>query len=523
MTFLLKYREYIIIFFTYLLANIFLLLNTNGIYWDDWTLINSSHEAINSQFSQATGVFIGTIITSLHEGLLSVGNGIFIYRILTFALYFLVIVFVFSLLKQVKELSRRDRFWIVLLFAVAPLNSAKIALIDFPFGLFLSIFFLAFYVLSIYLKKKNQFLRFLILILFFISFVINSLLVYYALPLLYIFYIKYKDTSDTFLNKIKFFIMENIDFIVLPILFFVVKLNYFKATGLYASYNSLGFASILKAPVGILVSFYTSLVDPISQSFSLFYYFWIVPLFFIIFYKSKEAIEESEIENNNYMFLYLGIILYVLAVFPYAAVGKIPGLNGFDSRHQLLIPLGFTFIVYFIVKIISSKLQLKYYTREVILNFIIVAFVSQSIYSNYKYKLDWFYQVAMEEQMKESTLIRDHSTFSMDVKLHGMLANNRNISFYEHNGRLKKVFGEDSRLMLDKNKKLDSVVKYKKYKQYNFSSWRYETPIDLRVIKVAQPYSVYLKLLFYEFYDEEKFRLLAKNLIDVKEIAYVSK
>lgn len=49
-------RDYLLLFILYFIANIFLLLNINGIYWDDGILVNSSYEDIYSQFLQNEGI-----------------------------------------------------------------------------------------------------------------------------------------------------------------------------------------------------------------------------------------------------------------------------------------------------------------------------------------------------------------------------------------------------------------------------------------------------------------------------------
>ncbi len=75
---------------------------------------------------------------------------------------------------------------------ILPVNSARVALIDFPYGLFLALFFMAFWLLTCYFNSQhNLIFRIIILLLFYLSFVINSLLVFYAIVLLYIAYKNY--------------------------------------------------------------------------------------------------------------------------------------------------------------------------------------------------------------------------------------------------------------------------------------------------------------------------------------------
>ena len=52
----------------------------------------------------------------------------------------------------------------------------------------------------------------------------------------------------------------------------------------------------------------------------------------------------------------LGLVLFC-GVFAYNAVGQQPRLNDWSHRHQLLVPLGASFILFFGLKTIFFKLQ----------------------------------------------------------------------------------------------------------------------------------------------------------------------
>ena len=518
MIFLNKYREYIILSLIYFIANILLLLNINGIYWDDWVLFGHTYETINNIFYPHSGN-AGIIDTSIHTMLLDIGNGVYSYRILTYIFYFIIPLFLFSILKNIKHLSQQDVFFITIIFMLSPLNSAKVALIDFLYGFDLLVFFLGFYLLSKNLYNNNYILRITILILFFFSFLTNSLLVFYAIPLMYIFYIKYSDKDYNFLNKIKLFIIQNIDFILLPVLFFIIKSIYFKPNSSYEGYNSINFIGLLKAPIGILESVYTSFIDPINQSFSLFPYFWFFIVFYILITKeTKKVKDDNQKSKNYYKILFIGFIFFILAVFPYVIVGKLPRIFDFESRHQLLIPLGFAFSLYFIIKIIVFKLKLSEYLKKIILYVFIIAFIGQNIYIGYRYKLDWLYQIAMEEQMKLSNIIKNNSTFIVDINLYSKLVDQRNIRFYEHNGRLKKALGEDNRLMINSYDDLEIIKESRDKIQYNFSEWVYQKPIYIEIIPKEESFSYILKLFLYEFMDDKKFRDFSKELVEIKII-----
>lgn len=506
----------IVLFSIYSLSQILFLLNINGIYWDDWVLFNQDSTSIMTQFNMNKFYIAGYF----HVYLFSQENTIIIYRVLTFLTFFLSAFLLMKVLENLSFLDKTSIFYITLFYLILPVNSAKIALINVPYIVFLSVFFLAFLILTIYIKKNGPFyFRLIILGLFFFSFIVNSLLVFYAIVLLYILYTLYdKDTTGTGLQQLliitKIFLKKYLDFLLLPIVFFVYKSMYMVPDGLYANYNSLSFN--LKGLVYLLCkSLYTSIIEPLFVSLSTS--LWLSPLFILAFLFIFRLLKSYNIpqytKSHALILLGLGFGIFFIAVFPYIAVGKLPQLTGMESRHQLLVPLGFSYIIYFTI---IYLLQAKEHVAKIIFHLLISIFIIQNLYYGYRNHLDWFYQISIEENLKDSNIVREHTTFIIIDNLDNLLSNNRHMSFYEQNGRMKKVFGGDSRLMVNSEEEVKKFKEYKKYKQYNFSSWQYEKPIYL-VINALQDisYPMIGKLFYYQFFDREKYKVLSKQLISI--------
>jgi hypothetical protein len=509
-------KEYSILLLLYFVSNIFLLLNVNGIYWDDWWILGVEQDALDKVFHQLDGN-AGVVRSKMIGFLSQIGNGVLIFRVLTFLLYFLTTLFVFKILQTIKALTKADVFFITLIFMAAPLNPAKaLAVSVFPYAVSLTIFFLSFYLLSKNLKKNNYLARFFILVLFFISFLTNSLLVFYAVPLMYIFYQRYWHQSGKFISKARMFIKQNLDFVLLPILFFIVRLLFFKPSGSNFDYNLLDTWMVIGMPITIPMSFYSSFLEPIRQSFETLVPFWILGLgLFLIPFKGES---NKIVENNkgDFYFLLLGGVFFVLAVFPYLAVGKLPQLGDFASRHQLLVPLGFSFILYFFIKVFSSRNKISKQLMQKILMVFIMAFVVQNIYTNYQYKLDWFYQVGIEQHLKDLDVVRENTTFVVSVddeilEIRGIM------NAGEHTYRLKKIFGDNTRLMIDESESINSFKEMDKNGAMDLKSWVYHAPIYLKVSKGR----FHRRLFLYEFFDKEKFEALARKLITVKQVGRI--
>lgn len=493
----------------------------HGIYWDDWSLYNQDNTSIMSQFSMNKVYIAGY----LHILLFTQEHTVVLYRVLTFVAFFISAILLMKVLRTIPIIDKTSSFYITLFYLILPVNSAKIALINVPSNLFLPIFFLAFYLLKRYIYKNHSlYLRIIVLALFFVSFIVNSLLVLYAIVLLYIGYTHYAHHGtlklvDKLTVVLKELLKKFLDFILLPVLFFIYKNIYLVPTDLYADYNKINISlkGLLVTGFLMLKSLYTSLIEPLFVS--LVTSLWHLPVFFLLALLSYALLSKqtvSKYKKRDALLLFmLGVFIFFLAVFPYAAVGKLPLLDEMASRHQLLVPLGFAFIVYFMIMYILNDRK-KIAARTLYL--VVSMFIMQNLYYGYRYQLDWFYQVGMEENFRNSELIRDNTTFIVENKVRDVLANARHIKFYEHNGRMKKVFGDDKRLMVKDIEAIKEYSKYKKYKQYNFSSWVYEKPKYL-VIKKTEDVSIgmYCKLFYYQFFNEEKFNLLSKRLVLIEE------
>jgi len=330
---------------------------------------------------------------------------------------------------------------------------------------------------------------------------------------MYIFYQKYWDQGTGFFNNARVFVKQNLDFILLPFLFFIVRALFFKPSGVNADYNAFDIWMVLGTPVTIPMSFYSSFLEPISQSFITLAPFWIFALgVFLISFKNhgKDIVESN---RSDVYFLLLGGLFFILAVFPYLVVGKMPQLGDFASRHQLLVPLGFAFILYFFIKVFASRSNLSKQLMTKVLVVFVLAFTAQNVYTNYLYKVDWFYQVGLEEHIKDSEVFKKNSTFvvSMDndiLKLRTIM------NAGEHTYRLKKIFGDETRLMIDKSEVGVNFNELKKRKVSGLSSWVRQDPIYLKITKGR----FHRKLFFYEFFDKERFKDLAKKLIFIEQI-----
>ena len=207
-----RIKDLIYISIVYFATNWFLLIMT-GRWWDDWCLWNQEPQSLINmamEMGRPEVIYIVRFIKLFPEPF---------YRLLTFVMFYLTIIFTYNIL--VKGLSiRRDKALVVsVLSIVIPVNVDRTMLCIFPYTVGYFFFFLGFDLLiNIDLNMKNNLLyRALLLILFTISFVLNSCLFFYSLVLIYILF-KTKSIKG---------LLRYIDFIIIPVLFYIIKIKLF--------------------------------------------------------------------------------------------------------------------------------------------------------------------------------------------------------------------------------------------------------------------------------------------------------
>ncbi len=406
---------YLLLFYT--LCHGGILFVSNAIFWDDWTLFKVEDNKILNIFQQTGTMF--NIVGYLHVSLLSFGP--WLYRYLTFILMFLAGMFFNVILKNHKEISDEFRFITVLLFMCLPLYWARVALIDFPYTLCYFLFFAAWALLDK--------IKILALIIFFISFIIPSFLVFSFIPFLEFYYRnnKYNINFKTFLR----YTFKNIAFAILPFIFFIIKIIYFKPYGNYEGYNEN--YSILNLPIVPVYMF----LDLIKFQPNLIVVCFISILIISLF--GFGSYIKIKFTNINKVSALIGFISLLIGCFPYAVLGYAPTFSGWASRHQLLMPLGISLI--FASIFLSVPHKFRYLCLALILSHCI--YLNNITYLDFY--LDWQKQKQLISLFKENPEIEKGSLIVFIDNTLESNAIDRRYNNYEWNGILYQAFKNERR------------------------------------------------------------------------------
>jgi hypothetical protein len=445
----LRSQQYLILSVLCVLAWGLSLVNYDGIYWDDWTIVGNADDNIKATFDQAGSILTGNV----HQILTGVGNGVWIYRLISFGSMWITGLLIFRLLLGLARVSSSDAFYLAALSIVYPVNQARIAIVNTPAIYSVAIFFVAFTLLTWALQARRVDMRILSLGLFLWSFEIGSLLMFYLVPIAYVLlqeqeqWIGEKGRPD--LRRSCGWALRRFDIISLPVVFFVLKVMYFAPYGSFDGYNAVTLDGLWHGSWRSLWAIYQALVLAINAAVA-DVSFVILPLVALLaVYFRKIVVAEHELVTARHLYwgmLLVGLLLLYLAVFPYAVVGKIGYAVDWHSRHQLLTPLGGSFCLYALLRLLMGSAKSQYIA--VAMSAVLLIFAHKDVVDMARYQVDWAKQESIIEQVKEIEAVRDNpgKRFLIVDNAPDYNAGGRAYRYYELSGFLRSAFNDNSRL-----------------------------------------------------------------------------
>ena len=419
-----SYQAKILLFVIYFFAHawIFLLLDT--VFWDDWVIYGNTSSAIFDTFAQAGAILNWTAY--LHIALLSLG--VWVYKLLTFFLMFFTGLLYQEIAVRTGAFSKTYVYISTLLFLILPLFSSRLALIVFPYTLCYFLFFLGWWLMG-----KNKFMS---ITLFFLSFNINSMLVFYALPMLDLAYRNQVLMSPT---KWPGFIRDNFLFLFLPFVFFAVKTQ-FEPYGSYAGYNQQ--FSLL----GISEAAGLQYADLFTLRFNPFGFVAVLAasLAFHLLYRrfTVRGIHDLDLDKFSAWGFLIGVFALLCALFPYWILGHVPTFYEWTSRHQLLMPLGVSLVLTSLIFCLGSSVRM----------FLTSTLVAISITFWIENYIDFLRDSNKQEEIvhvfSNNQLLKASNVAVFEDRTADLNAIGREYRFYEWHGFMNAAFGDQSRFAL---------------------------------------------------------------------------
>ncbi len=422
-----------IISLLYLLAFGLMLLNPYY-YWDDWIIIGVNPIEVKDVFVQNGTPFAW--IGHFHNLVRSFENSILVYRLTTFLCYLFSGIFLSSILKRTPYFSYAERLALMMMFLLLPLNHARIAIINTPYALTYLAFYLAFSMVS-WWKSRSTIQSILIILLFMFSFTTGSMLFFFyftVAPFIILRHLEFDLYKSFFPRNLIDPIKKNIGLLLSPLIYFVLKAFFYRPYGLYEGYNQIKLSqvayTVIKLPKTIAAVTGLSYWGLAAASI-------LLTSILIIFFRRY-----GKTNLKALITLTAGFFLIWAALFPYLLMNLIPAHTNWDSRHQLLLPLGSAIFVLGFYQIIELVVGLKFKTSFWAV--LTTVFIVAGLLKQMEYGRDGLSQELMMAAFKNSETIQRNTTFIIHNKLKSM-ANKRTLSFYEYTGMFRKVFNEQRR------------------------------------------------------------------------------
>lgn len=404
------------------------LLN-KGIFWDDWVTFYISYDGLMNTYRSAGFPMTGYI----HDFLRNWGpEG---YRFVVLGCTIAMTLLFYATLSSLKLLEKRQVQFLTLLFCIAPLNFAKWSAINCPAMIHVTLFFIGFYFLVQFLITGKFALRLAAVVFLAVSFPINSLLFfYYAAFILVLTSMRIVTTDKTTWRKA---VIKFPDLFLVPIVYWIWKGMFFKPYGNYTNYNAVTISSLFKATLKSWQTIWFSWVDPIFVSLCGGFIGGIVLLllFFVIFRKSLFV----EMPRAKKIFL-TGILLFIAAGIPYLAVGKLPRLEDWHSRHQILMPAGFALLTFSLCELVFRRYV------SLVLYFLFGCFLWIQAAKQIGYIVDYGKQRSLIHLIKQNNEIKAEHLFIIDDQAKDWNVLGREVRFYEFSGWFRHAYGDQSRL-----------------------------------------------------------------------------
>ena len=417
----------------------------NGIFIDDWRYYDQSIGALQDCFSLEGWYYTG--IWAIHAFIFSFGYPELIYHVLTFVLIGIQL-FLLGKILQFTPVSNDASQLFLLFMGASPFYFMKNTANTFPYTLCLTFFFIAWLLLLKNEKKKSAVLDITASVLLFYSFITNSILVFFPILFLHLLVI----------NRFRIipFVKRYFWLPIVPALFLVVRYTILKPIegSTSENYNVMRPGNLLHLHETIwnLCQGYLRYFYHVSLQYSL-PFLGILMIFWLIIYRLRPAFLQGRISwTLKLAMLLAGVILFVIAVIPYAVVDKYPIFSGWDTRHQLLVQFGIMLFFSGIV-LLSANLYYRLISSGILLTVFTVGILAQT----HQYYKGWIKYESIGYHFR-SFDPGEFNTLKVIDDEKCSNATDRFISYFEIAGLYKKATGkQDIYFVGIKQQELDST------------------------------------------------------------------
>jgi len=420
-----------------------LLLNVDGIYWDDWTIYGVPTDAMLVQYRQ--GGNIGVLGGYVNQLLLALGNGVLPYRVAVFAAHAVAGLGFYAALRTITELSDAVRAWLLAIFLMFPVNEARVALTMLPFNLCYAAFFVALWGYVRHFETGHVAYRVFGALCLVLSYPTMSHVPFTGVILLYV---AYRERRPLRVGSALGMLRRWPELFVLPLAFAALRPVLIPTFALYAGYNHVSPRGLLMGVPTMLLGLRSAFYDELRSSLQL--HPVAVALAALVAVLMPRLGRTRVAPSLAFAGVATALLVFLLAVFPYAVVGKIPQGNGWLSRWEMLVPTGAAGLLVFSALFVADRGRVAQALTHGVLSWLLASFVVTNVETWLDVQRDWYKQEALLSAFASNPKARDQALFLVEDHSAGLNALHRSYRFYEYSGMLDSLFGGQARLMADK-------------------------------------------------------------------------
>lgn len=456
----------------------------DGLYWDGWLIkgyLDSNDWLAIKETTSEMGLPVAGYIAWIPK-LLGIHE---YYKQISFLLIYIASIFLYKSSIRLGFLNRFESLFLSIIAVCYPAYQTTIEISTLNYLVFLAIFYFSSYLLIEGLFGKYRQYYFVIaivcLILFLVSFNLNSLLTYYY-SLIILIAIKIQNAENSINSEGN--LKKLTIFFVLPILFWAFRSLITPPNGLYGNYHSINF-SLINSIVLIKEFIRISIFDQILNSFRLLSSYIIILLiniaiiyyiynnFYIKKFTENHVSEPLFRSSNNFWLTIFSLLILFNAIFPYVAVGIGPSFEGFSTRHNLLIavPVGLLFLIIFryyssIYSELRYKSKLSYKRTQLVIIFtLIFSFILACNNFYIRWQARAIKDHALIQALSNNNDISFNSIFWIDDRM--ILGPENRYDYYEYSSMFKKIWGGQGRIGIPINDyEADKNLLFKKNKYH---------------------------------------------------------
>lgn len=525
------------------------LLN-DGIYIDDWVWLDYRNDTMYWSRLFESGKEMGSFF---YEPYLSRIYTIFpsvIWgaKVVGFASTLISAVLVFVIAERVKLLGTPSSLAIALIFLTYPAFSTQVFVSTTFYLVYLTVFLLAVLLLFISLdldRTRKIILQIISGFLFFFSFSLNSLLVYYygfllLICIFYLFIFNKEKRSLNWFTGLNFAALS-----ALPVIYWFLKRSVNTRSGFYAEYNELQLspynliaAAFKTIANGVLYPFQTIFKHALSllpEQLPFVVIAVLIPLVFQLIYLSfsQEGFAWKPVIKKYGAPVLFGLVLLGLAIFPYAITGKFASQLGFETRHSLLIGLAMGIILVGSARIFFSNSMGKLSTAGFLLIMALCVSFGLMVVRNYAFwELRWIKDRSIMAHFEDHH--DDYERYSVFIVEDLFPTPDKELyQFFEYTGMFNAVYGTQDKLGLDirLNKEVNGFLfntgvrfQVERYNLKNFDPRGCQATMRVRLAKTYQDYSTYRIVAEYYrlkfFSSPEDLNKFLGNFLEIKVTPY---